>query len=121
MREPTSMHSSASDDKLLHSRPDGHILAVALPILIAAALAWWHVSSSAAESFSRQKPSRIDTAVDAAITPGDDFFGYANGEWLKAAALPAGKQRWGARDELEEKARRRIAELLDNAGAAPAG
>jgi len=59
--------------------------------------------------------------VDASIAPGDDFFGYANGAWLKAAAIPEGKQRWGARDELEEKARRRIADLIDNAGAAPAG
>ena len=59
--------------------------------------------------------------MDASIAPGDDFFGYANGAWLKAAAIPEGKQRWGARDELEEKARRRIADLIDNAGAAPAG
>ena len=44
------------------------------------------------------------------------------GAGSKATALPAGKERWGARDELEEVTRRRIAALIDAAGAgAPAG
>jgi putative endopeptidase len=91
-----------------------HLLAVALPALLAAALSWWPVSQSAA-------PSRLESTVDASIAPGDDFFAYANGGWLKATALPAGRERWGARDELEELTRRRIAALLDDASAAPAG
>jgi predicted metalloendopeptidase len=65
--------------------------------------------------------SVAQSTVDASISPGDDFFAYANGGWLKATALPAGKERWGARDELEELTRRRIAALLDAAGSAPAG
>jgi predicted metalloendopeptidase len=115
------MHASVSHNKLVRTRPDGHVLAVALPILMAAALAWWHVSSSAAQAAGGRTPSRIESTVDASVTPGDDFFAYANGGWLKATALPAGKQRWGTRDELEAQARGRIAELLDNAAAAPAG
>lgn len=115
------MQASASDIKLLRSRTDGHVLAVALPIVMAAALAWWHVSSSAAQAANGRSSSRLESAVDASIVPGDNFFAYANGAWLKNAAIPAGKQRWGARDELEAQARRRIAELLDNAAAAPAG
>ena len=47
-------------------------------------------------------PARLESTVDASIAPGDDFFAYANGGWLKATAIPAGKERWGARDELEE-------------------
>src|SRR5206468_10405545 len=111
MRDATYMND-ASQHTLLRSTPDGHVLAVALPIVMAAALAWWHVSSSAAPSSSGQKRS---TNVDATIVAGDDFFGYANGGWLKTATLPEGKPRWGARDELEEQARRRIVELLDAA------
>jgi len=113
------MHTSTSD-KLVRTRPDGHVLAVALPIVMASALAWWHVSPSTAHAAGRTS-SRLESTVDASIAPGDDFFGYANGAWLKASAIPEGKQRWGARDELEEQARRRIAELLDHAAAAPAG
>ena len=115
------MHATASHNKLVRTRPDGHVLAVALPIVMAAALGWWHVSSSSAQASGGRTPSRIESTVDASIIPGDDFFGYANGGWLKATAIPDGKARWGARDELEAQARRRIAELIDNAGAAPAG
>jgi len=59
--------------------------------------------------------------VNAQLTPGDDFFAYANGAWLEATALPADKERWGARNELEELARRRVAALLESASGAPAG
>src|SRR5437764_1262864 len=86
-------------------------LAVAL-VLLTSALLVWPASPSA---------PRLESTVDATIAPGDDFFAYANGGWLKVTAIPAGKERWGARDELEELNRRRIAALLDDAGAAPAG
>ncbi len=76
---------------------------------------------SAAHAADSPRPSRLESTVDARVTPGDDFFAYANGGWLKATALPAGNPRWGARDELEEQARRRIAALLDAASAAPSG
>ncbi|HXH90109.1 MAG TPA: M13 family metallopeptidase [Thermoanaerobaculia bacterium] len=102
------------------SRNNGHLLVIALPVVMAAALAWWYASPSAAQPAPDQKP-RLESTVDASIKPGDDFFAYANGAWLKATAIPAGKQRWGTRDELEGLARRRIAELLDTASAAPAG
>jgi predicted metalloendopeptidase len=121
MRDATPMHDTVSHNPLPRSRPDGHVLAVALPILMAAALAWWHASSSAAQAAAGQTSSRLESTVDASITPGNDFFGYANGAWLKTTALPAGSARWGARDELEQQARHRIAELLDDATAAPAG
>jgi predicted metalloendopeptidase len=79
------------------------------------------VSPSAGQAADGRRPSRLESTLDASTTPGDDFFTYANSGWLKATALPAGKERWGARDELEELTRRRIATLLDAASAAPAG
>jgi putative endopeptidase len=53
--------------------------------------------------------------------PGDDFFAYANAAWLKATTIPAGKDRWGARDEINDVARRHVMQLLDDARNAPAG
>ena len=117
----SSMRSDATRDTLPRSRAGGHVPAAALPTLLAAALSWWPASPSAAQAADGRRPSRLESTVDASITPGDDFFAYANGGWLKATAIPAGKERWGARDELEELTRRRIAELLDAASAAPAG
>ena len=89
--------------------------------LLAVAVLWWPVSPAPALAADGPKPSGLESTVDANIAPGDDFFAYANGRWLKVTAIPAGKERWSARDELEEEARRRINALLDAAGAAPAG
>lgn len=70
---------------------------------------------------AQEGAARLESTVDASVSPGDDFFAYANGSWLKATTIPAGRERWGARDELNEQARRRIATLLDDAVAAPSG
>jgi putative endopeptidase len=80
------------------------------PKLLAAALCWALTAAGAQE-----------IGVDAAIRPGDDFFAYANGRWLEATEIPAGEQRWDARTEIAERTRQRIAQLLADTGAAPAG
>ena len=61
------------------------------------------------------------TDVDTGIRPGDDFFAYANGGWLHATEIPAGKERWDARSEIAERTRRQVVQLVDDAMAAPAG
>jgi predicted metalloendopeptidase len=74
---------------------------------------------------SGQTPDRpfsdLESAVDPGVQPGDDFFAYANGGWLRATEIPAGKERWNARSEIGERTRQQILKLLDEAGAAPAG
>jgi putative endopeptidase len=62
-----------------------------------------------------------EDGVDAQARPGDDFFSYANGAWLKATVIPAGKGRWGARDEIAERTRQQVLDLLDHAKIAAAG
>ncbi len=62
-----------------------------------------------------------EAGVDASIRPGDDFFAYANGDWLKATEIPAGQLRWTARSEINQRTRERVAALLVDAGAAPIG
>ncbi len=62
-----------------------------------------------------------DAAVDAETLPGDDFFSYANGGWLKATEIPAGKRLWNARSEIAERTRQQVGQLLDDANAAPPG
>jgi putative endopeptidase len=115
------MHFDAANNTPPRRRPAGHHRTVALPILLAVSLSWWPVSPSAAQGVEDRRPLRLENTVDSSITPGDDFFAYANGGWLKAATIPSGKQRWGARDELEAQARDRVASLLDAASLAPAG
>jgi predicted metalloendopeptidase len=56
--------------------------------------------------------SRLESTVDTSINPGDDFFGYANGAWLKAAVIPSGKDRWTVRDDISALTRRQVAPWL---------
>lgn len=64
----------------------------------------------------------IDRAgIDAAVKPGDDFFRYANGAWLKTAEIPADRSSIGTFYTVFLKAEQRTADLIRNAGAnAPA-
>ncbi|MDE2156260.1 MAG: M13 family metallopeptidase [Xanthomonadaceae bacterium] len=62
-------------------------------------------------------PIGIDlTGIDKSVRPGDDFFAYANGNWLKTARIPADRSNTGNFLTLFEKAQQRIAELIGNAG-----
>jgi putative endopeptidase len=66
----------------------------------------------------------IDVAgMDRTVKPGDDFFGYANGGWLKATEIPVDHSSWGVFNVLAEEATRRTRTLLDEAVKmnAPAG
>ncbi|MEO8622594.1 MAG: M13 family metallopeptidase [bacterium] len=91
------------------------------PLALAAALAWCVAPTARAQTLGGHTTVNLETTVDTSIKPGDDFFAYANGSWLKSAEIPAGKARWGARDELSDVTRKQLAELLDGAGAAPPG
>jgi predicted metalloendopeptidase len=74
-----------------------------------------------AQSSGDRASSRLEGTVDGSIKPGDDFFAYANGAWLKAAVIPAGKDRWAVRDEISERTNRQVAAMLDEARTSPPG
>jgi predicted metalloendopeptidase len=63
----------------------------------------------------------VEQGVDTSVAPGDDFFAFANGAWLRSTSIPEGRERWGVRNEIDELTRRQIALLLDDAGAAAPG
>jgi len=84
-------------------------------ILLAAALLW------GIAGIAHGAQGQDESGVDASIAPGDDFFAYANGAWLKANEIPAGKARWDARSEINEATRQRVASLLREASAEPVG
>jgi putative endopeptidase len=57
------------------------------------------------------------TGMDRAVAPGDDFFGYANGTWLKSTEIPPDRSGWGNFAELQEKTAKQTKELLEAAAA----
>ncbi len=62
-----------------------------------------------------------EIGVDASVRPGDDFFGYANGAWLRDTEIPAASARWNTRNELVERAHQRVVRLVADAATAPLG
>jgi putative endopeptidase len=66
--------------------------------------------------------SRVATAqgidlsgMDKSTNPGDDFFAYANGGWMKATEIPADRSSYGVSDVLVEEVNKRTADLIKEA------
>jgi putative endopeptidase len=57
------------------------------------------------------------SAIDHGVKPGDDFFAYANGAWVKTATIPPDRSSTGTFFEVFEKAEQQTSGLIKNAGA----
>jgi predicted metalloendopeptidase len=55
------------------------------------------------------------TLMDTTIKPQDDFYNYVNGQWMKTAAIPADRSRWGSFDELRKNTDVNMLQILDEA------
>ncbi len=64
-------------------------------------------------------PSRMDTSADVC----EDFFQYANGNWVKNTEIPPAFSRWGTFNILQDNNQAVLKEILENASKtkAPAG
>src|ERR1700750_1828514 len=71
---------------------------------------------SASYFFCNAQVKYIDKAnMDMSVKPGDNFYQYANGGWLKTAVMPPSKTRWGSFDALREQSSQQLKTLLDEA------
>jgi predicted metalloendopeptidase len=60
-------------------------------------------------------PQGIDlSAIDKSVTPGDNFYLYANGSWLKRTEIPADQARWGSFKILNLEAQTRTRALIED-------
>ena len=63
----------------------------------------------------------LDVAgIDRTLAPGDDFFAYANGAWLKANEIPPDRSSYGSGEQLAELTAKRTADLIRAAAASSA-
>ena len=72
-------------------------------------------SRVAAPNAAAPAPSSLGLDVagmDRSIAPGDDFFAYANGAWVRSTEIPADRSGWGTSAKLAELTNRRIADLI---------
>jgi putative endopeptidase len=62
----------------------------------------------------------IDPAnMDLSVKPGDNFFDYANGTWLKQNAIPAKETRWGSFNILHQENTDKLLGLLNEVSKKP--
>ena len=76
--------------------------------------------SSVAVNQSNAKPIMgsfgIELAnMDESVEPGDDFFRYVNGTWLKEKEIPSDRSRYGAFNILADKSETRVKEIIETA------
>jgi putative endopeptidase len=57
----------------------------------------------------------IEDETDHSIKPGNDFYRYANGGWLRTAVIPAGQSSYNTRALVNEKTSQRVRELIQGA------
>ena len=55
-----------------------------------------------------------ETAIDANVKPGDDFYQYVNGAWLDRFDIPADRTRYGGFTLLAEKSEQRVKFIIDD-------
>jgi endothelin-converting enzyme/putative endopeptidase len=92
--------------------------------LAAAALALYPFSSTRAADPSNAATHGIVVAnMDRAVLPGNDFYDYANGSWIKRAVIPPDRARIGVFSQLSDLTNKRTAALIEQAARsnAPAG
>ncbi len=58
------------------------------------------------------------TSIDPSVKPGDDFFGYVNGTWMKNNTIPDDRTSWGTNEMLIVKAEHDVRAIVEEAALA---
>ena len=96
-------------------------LSVMASSLVCLAAAQTPAPASAPAANSAEKPTLkadvVAVDVDTAVSPGDDFFTYANGAWLKAHPIPKSEAWWGIGKAVDEELYKRLCQISETSAA----
>ncbi len=67
------------------------------------------------EAASAPKQDILAMDIDSTIKPGDDFFMYANGGWIKRTPIPESESGWGIGNMVQEEIYSRLRKINDDA------
>jgi putative endopeptidase len=83
-----------------------------LAVLVACAPSQPEIRSTSSPSGA----TGIDLAgMDRSVAPGDDFYGYANGGWIKTHEIPPDRASYGTGAMVQESTAKRVADLIAEA------
>jgi endothelin-converting enzyme/putative endopeptidase len=88
---------------------------LALCGFVAAGQAYAQAQAPAAAPAPAQATKAEAPRANATLLPGDDFFAWANREWLAKTEIPADRSGWGAMANLAEDTNQRIVKLVEEA------
>ena len=75
---------------------------------------------AAPQGQASQNPPPLDASSrDSSVKPGDDFFLFANGSWIKQTEIPPEYSRWGAFNELIERNNDALHTIAEKASQTP--
>jgi len=68
-------------------------------------------------SLSQEKPKGdfLTQAIDSSVNPGDDFFKFATGAWMKNNPIPPSERAWGIGNLVQEETYARLKGILEDA------
>ena len=67
-------------------------------------------------AWGKTSATAVDVAaMDKAVAPGDDFYTFANGAWLKATPIPPDKASYGVWTILADETRKHLVALIQEA------
>ena len=88
-------------------------------IAVAAGTQLTHLTATAAGAKPEIGTWGFDlSAMDKSVKPGDDFFRYAGGTWMKNTQIPADRSRWGSFNILGAKSEEDVRTAIDEAAQA---
>ncbi|MDE3009318.1 MAG: M13 family metallopeptidase [Pseudomonadota bacterium] len=78
------------------------------------AMCFFHAAAEAADA----QPAGIELKFrDAAVRPQDDLYRYTSGKWLRETTLPADRGRFGAFDEVRDRAELQVRAIIEDLAA----
>lgn len=70
-------------------------------------------SSSQNQEKNRERQTIDASYISTTIKPNEDFFLFANENWIKNNPVPASESRWGSFNELEQENNKKLTEILE--------
>ena len=76
------------------------------------------VSCSPTSSENDEGPDSLVSHIDSTVTPGDDFFRYANGQWFNENPIPASEQYNGIFQIIQDTVNAQVQKICESAATA---
>ena len=88
--------------------------------ILALAIVCCGLSACNNKTTETSKADILASNIDSTVKPGDDFFMYANGGWIKKTPIPSSESGWGIGNMVQEEIYSRLKKINDDAVAAKA-